>query len=239
MDDITTRGNVLSFSGGKDSTAMLLMMLERKEKIDAVVYFDTGWEFPQMYEHIDKLERNTGIKIVRLHDEHPMEWHMLERAMNRGNNAGRRGYGWARQTSRWCTKIKTSNIDLYIAQNRLSGSTQCVGIASDERWRCKPYKRYPLIEYGVTEADALAYCKEKGYDWGGLYDHFNRVSCWCCPLQGINELRELRTHYKDLWQKLRDMDSRSWNDFKQDRPIEYYEEMFDAEDKQMTLFDAI
>ena len=36
--------NVISLSGGKDSTAMLHMMLERGESIHSVLFFDTGWE---------------------------------------------------------------------------------------------------------------------------------------------------------------------------------------------------
>ena len=36
--------------------------------------------------------------------------------------------------------------------------------------------RYPLVEWGMTEADCLAYCKERGFDWDGLYDIFHRVS---------------------------------------------------------------
>ena len=35
-------GNILSFSGGKDSTAMLHLMLERGEQIDGVFYCDMG-----------------------------------------------------------------------------------------------------------------------------------------------------------------------------------------------------
>ena len=46
--------NIVSFSGGKDSTAMLLMMIEKGMKIDKVIFCDTGAEFPQMYEHIKK-----------------------------------------------------------------------------------------------------------------------------------------------------------------------------------------
>ena len=49
--------NVISLSGGKDSTAMLLMMLERGEPIADIMFFDTGWEFPQMYEHLIKIAK--------------------------------------------------------------------------------------------------------------------------------------------------------------------------------------
>ena len=48
--------HVVSLSGGKDSTAMLLMMLERRMPIDIILFCDTGLEFPTMYEHMKKLE---------------------------------------------------------------------------------------------------------------------------------------------------------------------------------------
>ena len=47
--------HLVSFSGGKDSTAMLLGMLERDMKIDCILFCDTGLEFPAMYDHIAKV----------------------------------------------------------------------------------------------------------------------------------------------------------------------------------------
>ncbi|MEG0261382.1 MAG: phosphoadenosine phosphosulfate reductase family protein [Oscillospiraceae bacterium] len=47
--------HVVLFSGGKDSAAMLLMMLEKKMSIDLILFCDTGFEFPAMYEHITKV----------------------------------------------------------------------------------------------------------------------------------------------------------------------------------------
>lgn len=43
--------HAVSLSGGKDSTAMLLLMIERGMPIDTVISADTGTEFPEMYEH--------------------------------------------------------------------------------------------------------------------------------------------------------------------------------------------
>ena len=48
--------HIVSFSGGKDSTAMLLMMIEKKMQIDEIIFCDTTVEFPQMIEHIDQVE---------------------------------------------------------------------------------------------------------------------------------------------------------------------------------------
>lgn len=52
---------------------MLLMMLEKKISIDYIVFFDTGWEFPGMIEHIDKLEKYIDRKIVRLKYKTPFD----------------------------------------------------------------------------------------------------------------------------------------------------------------------
>ena len=41
--------HAVSLSGGKDSTAMLLLMVERGLPIHAVLTADTGMEFPERY----------------------------------------------------------------------------------------------------------------------------------------------------------------------------------------------
>lgn len=38
---------IVNLSGGKDSTALLLMLLERGAQIDYIVFADTGKDFPQ------------------------------------------------------------------------------------------------------------------------------------------------------------------------------------------------
>ena len=61
--------HIVSFSGGKDSTAMLLMMLERGVPVDRVICVDTTKEFPQMYEHIEKVQAMVApiqIEIVKI-----------------------------------------------------------------------------------------------------------------------------------------------------------------------------
>ena len=48
--------HAVSLSGGKDSTAMLLLMIERGLPINTVLWADTGMEFPEMYDHIRKVD---------------------------------------------------------------------------------------------------------------------------------------------------------------------------------------
>ena len=88
-----------------------------------------------------------------------------------------------------------------------------------------------MLEWGWTEADCLKYCYDRGYDWEGLYEIFSRVSCWCCPLQPVEELRKLRRHFPELWQQLREMDKRAWAPFKMDKSVEEWEIRFQLEDE--------
>ena len=87
MRETNTNGkqfHAVSLSGGKDSTAMLLLMIERGMPIDMVLSADTGMEFPEMYEHLAKLDehlfRERGIHIttlwagIRHHKRHGNIW---------------------------------------------------------------------------------------------------------------------------------------------------------------------
>lgn len=58
--------NVVSVSGGKDSTATLLLAIERQTENLLAVFADTGHEHGQTYEYVDYLERVTGVPIRRV-----------------------------------------------------------------------------------------------------------------------------------------------------------------------------
>ena len=70
--------HAVSLSGGKDSTAMLLMMLDRGMPVDGVFWADTGMEFPEMYGHIAKVDdflfRERGLHIHVLRHPKGFEW---------------------------------------------------------------------------------------------------------------------------------------------------------------------
>ena len=86
-----------------------------------------------------------------------------------------------------------------------------IGIAFDEKDRIGD-KQYPLVEWGMTEADCLAYCRSCGYNWlerttqmpNGfidLYDILDRVSCWCCCNKNFKELRNIYIYLPNYWKK--------------------------------------
>ena len=221
--------HIVSFSGGKDSTAMLLRMLEENMQVDEIIYCDTYKEFPQMYKHIEKIKKYIKEKynkeITTLKAENDFDYYMFEHEKTRGKNKGKRGYGWSTMLCRWCTSnLKTNVINKYLkAQNE--EYTEYIGIACDEPKRIKD-KCYPLIDWGMTEKDCLHYCYERGFNWEGLYEHFDRVSCWCCPLKNLKELKTLYTHYPELWEELKEMDKKSYNQFRKDYSVKELEEKF-------------
>lgn len=218
----------VSLSGGKDSTAMLILMIEKGMPIDIVLNTDTGMEFPEMYEHLEKVDKylfkNRGIHITTLRHPKGFEWLMFEEPKVKLSAIERRrrdhvsiyGNGWPGIRVRWCTgQLKTHLMDKKV--NELKGQYKAVhyvGIAYDERQRCKKEK-YPLVDWKITEAEALQICYNRGFDFGGLYEIYHRASCWCCPFQRIGELRNLRIHHPELWKRLLDMDKRAQVQFGQ------------------------
>ena len=147
---------VLSLSGGKDSTAMLLRLLEENRPVDLILFCDTGIEFPQMYEHLDRLETYIGRPIVRLKAAHDFEYYFYDYTPKRKNPAlaQYRGMSWPGPRSRWCTGIlKTRVINAHLKKLKEEYTViEYVGIAADETKRIKD-KNYPLVEWGMTEKD--------------------------------------------------------------------------------------
>ncbi len=235
--------HIISFSGGKDSTAMLLLMIEKNMPIDEIIFCDTGMEFPAMYEHIDRVEKLIGRKITRIKAKNNFEYMMFDYIKTRSKYKNKKGYGWPDFRNRWCTdRLKVKPIKKYLNRYKSNEIIEYHGIALDEAHRAEKNRgrniKYPLIEENMTEQDALQYCYNKGFDWNGLYEHFHRVSCWCCPLQSIPELKQLYTHFPALWERLKKMDEKAWNQFRSDYSVAELEDRFYWESSQVSLFGA-
>lgn len=47
---------IANLSGGRDSSAMVVKWLELGNKLDYIIFCDTGFEFKEMYKYIEKLD---------------------------------------------------------------------------------------------------------------------------------------------------------------------------------------
>lgn len=158
---------VASVSFGKDSLAMLLLILEKGLPLHEVVFYDTGMEFQAIYSIRDRilpiLEEH-GVKYTELHPPRPFLFDMLEKPINSKKNGLHYGYSWCGGCARWGTATKTAALDSH-ARKAGKNVVQYVGIAADEPKRLRRLeenKVAPLADWGITEADALRLCYEGG-----------------------------------------------------------------------------
>ena len=139
--------------------------------------------------------------------------------------------------TRWCTiTLKIGVMKEYL--NKIGDYIEYLGIAADEPKRTNKIKanqRHPLYDWGITEKNALAYCYSKGFTWGGLYEKFDRVSCYLCPLQPLRELRKLYNEFPELWSEIKRLDKLSYRKFRADCSIDDLEKRFKGENQQIKI----
>lgn len=226
---------IASVSFGKDSLAMLLKMLEKREKIDEVIFYDTGMEFQAIYDIRDKVVsilNEQNIKYTELKPKYSFEYNMFEKKVNHRNGTFDKGYSWCGGRCRWGTSEKNFIISSYLRSTYGDDYKECVGIAYDEPNRLKndSHKVYPLFYYKMTENDCLNYCYERRYFWEEegirLYDKLDRVSCWCCANKNLKELRNYYKYLPKYWNKLKEFQSKTDRPFKNNKYT-----IFDLEEK--------
>ena len=195
---------IASVSWGKDSTAMLMLIIEKKLPLDEVVFFDTGAEFDTIYKvrdlMIKKYLKPNGIKYTELHPQTPFFELMLKHKHKTRKGTIKTGYGWCGGVCRWGTSQKTSALNKYC-----KGSIQYIGIAYDEEERYKrltPNKKAPLYEYKITEEQALLKCYKHGIYFDKLYTILKRVSCWCCRNKNLKEISNYKQYLPKYYKML-------------------------------------
>jgi predicted transport protein len=210
-----------------------------------------------MYEHLKQVEKNIGQKIIKLKPK--ISFDILIKK-----------YGWAGFNYRWCTSEKTKLLKQWFRANTTKKDfiIDVVGFACDELKRTEKQSAinkkqclYPLIsdycistnpnniktifksdpEMGMTEAEALEYCYNLGYDWGGLYNYMDRVSCYCCFQQRKKELEAVRYYFPELWEKMLVMEESiekrpgKYISFRDNKTVADIENEFKEKDKQFNF----
>ena len=196
---------------------MLLMLIEKNQPLDEVVFYDTGMEFGAIYnvrnQVLDILNKH-NIPFTVLKPERPFMYDMLEKPVHSKQKGNHLGYGWCGGLCRWGTRDKLTALDRYAKANN---AVVYIGIAADEPQRLtrmEPYKRAPLAEWNVTEAEALQYCWNHGIHWTenssvpDLYTLLDRVSCWCCCNKNQKELYNIWKYLPEYWDKLIELQNR-------------------------------
>ena len=240
---------IASVSFGKDSLAMLLLILDNLDKkngkypLDEVIFFDWGMEFQAIYHNRDKIKpmlAARGIKFTELHYDTSFVYNFCEREVHKKDGSIQHGYSWCGGRTRWGTARKNSVIKKYYKTLPDTEIVEYVGIAADETSRIpralEKGQVLPLVDNGMTEQNCLDFCRKRGYNWQedgiDLYDIMDRVSCWCCKNNNLKELKNMYLYLPDYWKALKDLQAKTsfpYKNYKDAKTVGELEEKFRRE----------
>lgn len=247
---------IASWSGGKDSTASIILAHENSEPLDLIIFSEVMFDkniSEELPEHIDFIKN----KCIPLFESWGYETKILHadltymdiflRQPTRGKRFGTGTITGFPMSGR--CQINRS-VKVLPIKRFLKGFeeefTQYIGIAIDEQVKLDRVARTTnqvslLQKYGYTEKMAFDLCKK--YDLlSPIYDFAPRGGCWFCPNAKDRELRYLRNNHRDLWDKLLELEEtpnligNKWDTLTQ-TSIHDKEEQFMWEDRQMNIFD--
>lgn len=174
---------LVAFSGGKDSTATALLMHRNGEDFD-MFFTPTGNELPQLVEHMAKVVKIVGKRLIIAPNRSLENWIAHFNALP--NNR-----------QRWCTRlIKIEPCIAYLKKN--PGTVLCVGLRADEESRQGLYGEHATYRYSLREANMNL---ENVMDLCMMYNVMPtfRTDCAVCPYQRLIEWYMLWRDQRDMW----------------------------------------
>jgi len=188
--------HVCLISGGKDSTALAIYMMNRHPDINMeYVFCDTHKELPETYEFLMRIEAYLGRQIIRLSSD------FGERGFDHYLRMYR-GYLPSAQT-RWCTrKLKIEPFEKYIGENQ---AFLYIGIRADEyregyistKPNIKPI--FPFKDDGIVINDVFRILENSGVGLPNYYKWRTRSGCYFCFFQRKNEWVGLLENHPELF----------------------------------------
>lgn len=209
--------DVISYSGGKDSTASVILYHElygnsRELKIifsEVMFNENISGELPEHIHFIKNVAfpifQSWGYETIILHDERTyMDY--FNHVRQRGKNIGKR-VGFPMADKCVIKNCKIRPIEHYL-KTLNEPYRQIIGITYDEKTRYEKLgkgKYSILYENKYTRDDVIRLCMQ--YDLlSPYYVYSRRGGCWFCPNQGRQQLEYLKYNYKDLWRILLELE---------------------------------
>ncbi|MEM1612575.1 MAG: phosphoadenosine phosphosulfate reductase family protein [Desulfurococcaceae archaeon] len=191
----------VSFSGGADSTAVLLLAVEElgAEKVVAA-YSDTGLEYPETQEYVKKISSKLGVELLVLEPKTAF----LEEIRKRGLMS---------VENRWCTLLlklyplkklyENRGVRLYLDgardyESALRARTRRIAEnpALPRVYRALPIKSWPRLLVQL-------YLHSREVELNPLYDKgLSRIGCIVCPAMHKYELALSYSLYRNLHEEI-------------------------------------
>jgi len=186
--------HILAISGGKDSSALAIYMLNSGIDME-YVFCDTGEELDETYEYIEKLQNFISKKITILKSEKDFKYYL---DLYNGVLPD--------PTTRWCTRmLKLRPYEDFIGNDDV---ISYVGIRADEPSRTgyistKPNLKtvFPFIEKNIRYDDVIRILEESGLGIPKYYTWRSRSGCYFCFFQQKREWVGLFKNHPSLFKK--------------------------------------
>jgi phosphoadenosine phosphosulfate reductase len=184
----------VSFSGGKDSLATLLIVLEAGMR-PPVVFVDTGIELPETVEHVHDVARRHDLELVVEETEHDF----VERAREFGPPS--RDYRWCCKTQKLGPVARVLNsrfpggMITFIGQRRYeSGPRSRSGAVWRNPWVPGQVGASPIQDW--TGLHVWLYLWMRGEGSNPWYDlGLERIGCYPCPATDLADLELVEEHF--------------------------------------------
>ena len=192
----------VSYSGGKDSLATLLLVLEAGLR-PSLMFVDTGLEFPETVDNVHRVAEKHSLDLV-VEEAGDAFWKNLEH------------FGPPAKDFRWCCKTcKLGPATRLIQENFPDGVLSFIGqraYESESRarkgsvWR-NPWTPNQLGASPIQKWTALhvwLFLFDRDAEYNPLYENgFERIGCFLCPSTDLAEFRETSGRTSDFtrWQE--------------------------------------
>jgi len=199
--------SVLSYGGGTQSTAMLIMILEGMiSKPDIVIHSDTGSELPETVQFIEVAKEFVENKLKipfaivnshrgTLHDDY----------MKNGNIPI---IGSRSCTANFKILPQRRLVRKIVGRKNKHLAKSMLGITIDEKQRRRESDvnwislEYPLLdEFPYTRKECIVLNALHGWNVG-------KSGCFCCPYQGGRSWLDLKNNYPDLFEIAIEMENK-------------------------------
>lgn len=196
-----TKPVTVSYSGGKDSLAVLQLVSECLEDFD-IIFADTGIEFPETVINAQEVSQLYGKTLMSISSGNAF-WDSVD------------SFGPPSVEMRWCCKVcKLGPITQLIEGNYEEGCLTFIGqrkYESDTRAKSERVWKNPWVGNQVgaapiqdwTAMHVWLYIFMHDLPYNPLYrEGFDRIGCWLCPSCSVADLHRLRETHPEFASKL-------------------------------------
>lgn len=209
--------NIVSFSGGKDSTALILWALENLKDFDTV-WMDTGWEHPWTYKYVDYIDQELlSGELIRLKSSKYDGFEDMSIQKKRVPST----------KARFCTqKLKLEPLIAFFDTIRDEFEIHnFIGIRADESFARSKMKEttFDLDYYGCWIQRPLL--KWKAQDVFDMMDKhniepnplykvgMNRVGCMPCVMNRHSDIKQIIKRFPEVIDRVRNLEEKLGRSF--------------------------